>query len=303
MASKQHPLTGICLAIFILLGSQISAISPALPANPGEIAQSFGLVQCTNIVDPSNGDTNVPVTTTISWDPALGDPTSYLLFVGTTPGGSDIVNQDVGNVTTFDPPGNLPAGTVIYVTVIGYNANGPATGCSSESFTTQGPTVPNCTALTSPANGATGVLPSTSLTWTAATGSPTGYRLNLGTTPGGTEVLSNFDVGNVTTFDPSGDLPPNSTIYVRVVPYNAAGNATGCSEQSFTTTSCTPGVVVTGGTVPPGTYRSLGDLIATTTTVASATNVTFISNTGISLGSDFTVELGAVFEAKIEGCQ
>ncbi|MEO8516024.1 MAG: T9SS type A sorting domain-containing protein [Flavobacterium sp.] len=93
---------------------------------------------------------------------------------------------------------------------------------------------PFCTALSSPINGAVDVS-STVVAWPVAAGGPTGYKLNVGTTPGGTNVLNAFDVGNVLTHD-LGILNSSTTYYVTVIPYNAIGNATGtCTESSFTT--------------------------------------------------------------------
>src|SRR5690606_26208643 len=65
----------------------------------------------------------------------------------------------------------------------------------------------------------------------------TGYRISIGTTPGGTELVNNQDLGNATSFTPSVELPEGSTVYVRMTPYNDAGDATNCSEESFTTTT------------------------------------------------------------------
>lgn len=97
---------------------------------------------------------------------------------------------------------------------------------------------PACTALTTPANGAVNVSNST-ISWAGAAGIPTGYRLNVGTSPGGTQVLNMFDAGNVTSYN-LGTLLAGTTYYVTVIPYNANGNATGpCTESSFTTCGAT----------------------------------------------------------------
>lgn len=290
---------------WLFIGPSLSA-GPAFTSQPiqPEAIATFGFVQCTNIVDPFNGQTNVPVTASISWDVAVGNPDAYLLTIGTSPGGSEIFDGDVGNVTTFDPPGDLPANTTIYVTVIGYNANGPATGCDEESFTTEAAgSAPGCTGLTNPPDGATGVATTASLTWDAAAGSPTGYRLDVGISPGGSEILDNFDAGNVTTLDPPGVFPNNVLIYVHITPYNAIGDAAGCPEESFTTEFCTPNLLVVSNPVPSGTYWSIGDLVSNNSTVADGSVVVFKSDTGVLLEQDFTVELGADFEAKIEGCE
>lgn len=96
-------------------------------------------------------------------------------------------------------------------------------------------TPPSCTTFTAPTNGATGINNDGILSWTAAAGSPTGYKIKVGTTTGGTDVVNNVDVGNVLTYNIPGNLMPNTMYYATVTPYNANGNATGCSEISFTT--------------------------------------------------------------------
>jgi hypothetical protein len=92
---------------------------------------------------------------------------------------------------------------------------------------------PACVALSAPTNGEINVLGST-ITWPVASGGATGYKLKVGTTSGGTNVLNMFDVGNVTSYD-LGTLLPGTTYYVTVVPYNVIGDATACTESSFTT--------------------------------------------------------------------
>lgn len=94
---------------------------------------------------------------------------------------------------------------------------------------------PNCdAALTSPLDGATNTAVTGLLTWSGATGDPTGYNLKVGTTPSGSDVLATTDVGNVTSYN-VGSLLFSTTYYVSIVPYSTNGTATGCTENSFTT--------------------------------------------------------------------
>ncbi|WP_312903247.1 T9SS type A sorting domain-containing protein, partial [Chryseobacterium taichungense] len=51
----------------------------------------------------------------------------------------------------------------------------------------------------------------------------------------GNDIVNNVDVGNVLTYNIAGNLNTATTYYTTVTPYNAIGNATGCSEISFTT--------------------------------------------------------------------
>lgn len=73
----------------------------------------------------------------------------------------------------------------------------------------------------------------TALSWDATSGAD-GYYLTVGTAPGGTDVLNNVNIGLVTTYSLATQIA-GTLYYWKVVPFNAAGSATGCSEQSYTT--------------------------------------------------------------------
>ena len=65
---------------------------------------------CPNLISPVDGQTNVPVEASISWDPVVG-VTGYIISLGTSPGGNDLVNeQQVGNDTFFAPQRNAGNG-------------------------------------------------------------------------------------------------------------------------------------------------------------------------------------------------
>ncbi|MCB9331219.1 MAG: hypothetical protein H6574_09075 [Lewinellaceae bacterium] len=74
--------------------------------------------------------------------------------------------------------------------------------------------IPECSALSTPAPGTSGNSINTGLAWAAAAGCPAGYRLSLGTSPGGTDILDNLDVGNSTGYQPAQPFPSDDTIYV-----------------------------------------------------------------------------------------
>ena len=193
--------------------------------------------ECTQLVAPLNGATDVPVNTNITWETVLF-AREYKLFVGTSPGATDILNNEiVVNDTSFEFAADFNPGETIYVTIIPSNENGDAVGpCTEESFTVTNnpPTVPDCTNLTLPLNNATDVSFDTDLNWTIVSNAD-GYRINVGTTSGGTDLVNNEDVGNVTEYDFSADLPEDTLIYVTITPYNDVGPAIGCTEESFRT--------------------------------------------------------------------
>ncbi len=72
----------------------------------------------------------------------------------------------------------------------------------------------------------------TSFAWDATVGAD-GYRITMGTTAGGNDILNNVDLGNVTTYSYVGNF--NTTYYYTITPYNVVGNAVSCPEQSFST--------------------------------------------------------------------
>jgi hypothetical protein len=130
--------------------------------------------------------------------------------VGTTSGGTDVLNNlNVGNVSTYTLPTELTYNTKYYYTVNSYNATISSTGCTERTFTT----LSICPAQSAPAASAINVPLTPTFTWTASSSSAvTGYKLRIGTTPGGNDVLNNFDVGNVTTY-----TLPTSLITVRYI--------------------------------------------------------------------------------------
>lgn len=256
------------------------------------------LPDCSQLINPANGSQNVSPTTIIQWENLSGAP-DYLLSIGLTPGGSEILDNYLVSGASYQHSVPFPSLSQIFIRIIPVNAYGQATGCVEESFTTGAQ--PDCTMLTDPVNAATSVPVTTALTWAAST-TATGYKLSIGTTPGGTDILNNVDVGNVTTYDPTGNLPYNVIIYVKITPYNAIGDADSCAEESFTTGSCIPNLLVVSNPVPAGAYHSLGDLISHSSTVANGTAVIFTSDTGILLDYNFTVESGATFHAYIQAC-
>src|SRR5690606_18799487 len=150
-------------------------------------------------------------------------------YIGTTPGGIDVADGIEVAGTTFTPEGGFEENTTYYVRVIPYNAAGEASGCAEISFTTETLlTAPECTAITAPADGAADMPLDAAIAWTAADGAE-GYRVYIGTAPGGIDVADGVEVSG-TTFTPEGGFEENTRYYLRVIPYNAAGQASGCTE-------------------------------------------------------------------------
>lgn len=98
--------------------------------------------------------------------------------------------------------------------------------------------IPTCTALTSPANGSTDASVRPKLTWASSPTAESGYKLSLGTTSGGTDVINNLIISSASTsydFPASPILAANTLYYAKVTAFNSIGDATGCTETTCTT--------------------------------------------------------------------
>ncbi|GGG43015.1 T9SS type A sorting domain-containing protein [Bizionia arctica] len=93
---------------------------------------------CTILSAPLDGATDVAIIGNLTWASATGGATEYNLEVGTSSGASDVFSGAVGNVTTYNV-GTLAYSSTYFVTITPSNANGPATGCTEESFMTIAP--------------------------------------------------------------------------------------------------------------------------------------------------------------------
>ncbi|MBC7884996.1 MAG: T9SS type A sorting domain-containing protein, partial [Saprospiraceae bacterium] len=94
--------------------------------------------------------------------------------------------------------------------------------------------VPSCTEVTSPLSGSN-ISSNQTIVW-AAVSNAIGYKLTVGTTQSGTQIINNLDVGNVTTYQLNN--LPLGPIFIKVVPYNDFGNAINCNTLEFFVQDC-----------------------------------------------------------------
>ncbi|MFS4494325.1 BspA family leucine-rich repeat surface protein [Maribacter sp. 2308TA10-17] len=188
---------------------------------------------CTNLVDLLNSRNDIPIATDISWNPSF-DADGYRISVGTSPNGTDIVNdEDVASLTSYTLSDDLPSETLIYVTITPYNSSGDAAGCTSGSFETE-VVIPECSTISSPFNGETEVDLESTIIWDEIEKTD-GYRISIGTTSGGTDIVNDLELGTSTSYNHNEEYPFGREIFVTVIAYNTAGDAVQCEEQSFTT--------------------------------------------------------------------
>lgn len=193
------------------------------------------LPACVAMTLPTPNSNTADVNTNIVWGSSPG-ATGYRITIGTTPTNGSIANNvDVGPATFYDIPVTLAYTTLYYVKITPYNNLGDATSCTTYQFTTETNTTPLCTSITVPLPGASGVGVDVVIQWTHSVGNQTGYKISIGTTPGGTDIANNVNVGNVTTYDHPTSFPYATTLHVRITPYNGNGDVSNCATQSFTT--------------------------------------------------------------------
>jgi len=193
--------------------------------------------ECPDLLAPTNGATNVAVDTTISWQPVAG-VTGYIISIGTTPGGIDIIEeQQVGSGTSFTPPVGLPDSATLYVTITLFFFDQDNIVCESQLFATEDIVVPpDCISATEPADGETDVAIATNINWDYVRGA-TGYRISIGTASGLADIVNNLDVGNTLTYNPINVFAYDTEIFVDIIPYNENGLAINCNDFSFVTAS------------------------------------------------------------------
>lgn len=94
-------------------------------------------------------------------------------------------------------------------------------------------TPPNPAEIVSPANGAVNIALTANLIWLSGGGTPTGYKVFLGTDNPPTNIV-NGALQTATTFDPVADFTYSSVYYWKIVPTNDFGDAADCPVWSFT---------------------------------------------------------------------
>ncbi|TLX27302.1 T9SS type A sorting domain-containing protein [Chryseobacterium indologenes] len=158
---------------------------------------------------------------------------------------------------------------------------------------------PACTTISAPVTGATGTSVRQQITWAATAGSE-GYKVKIGTTPGGSNIYTGTTINTFHTPASTETFPQNTTLYATVTPTNSLGDATGCTEISFTTGAnpfapyCSP--LLARSSVFPISNVVLSDMTnaSSTTSNTGSGHENFISKIAtVARGSSYPLTLTA----------
>ena len=177
---------------------------------------------------PSNGATGISTTPTLSWTSSGAN--SYDIYFGTASNPPLVVS---GTTNASYSPSVLSYGTTYYWKIVAKNNCGGSAAGAVWSFTTVCATL-GTPSSPSPANGATGISTSPSLSWTGANASS--YQVYFGTASNPPLVTTTTSA----TYSPA-PLSNNTTYYWKIVARNNCGDSASGAVWSFTTACGTPG--------------------------------------------------------------
>ncbi|MDP2386038.1 MAG: zinc-dependent metalloprotease family protein [Bacteroidota bacterium] len=154
-----------------------------------------------------------------------------------------------GTTVSFNPTTAVTNGTPVQMSINGLTGamagtytvtiTGTSTSVTKTStvvVNVQNPS-PAVATLATPANGATGINTTATLTWNAVSGAGMLYDVDVASDAGFTTIVSSTVGTNLTSFSATG-LAAATTYYWRVKAYTSCGTGSFSSTNSFTTSSC-----------------------------------------------------------------
>ncbi|MEJ8800545.1 LamG-like jellyroll fold domain-containing protein [Pontibacter sp. H249] len=188
---------------------------------------------------PANQSSEISTTPILMWAATQG-ATNYQVQVSTSSNFTSTVYNQSGITSTSASVSGLVAGTTYYWRVRAINGSAQSDWSNVWSFTTAAPVMATAPELASPANQATGVSASPTLTWSAAQGA-TSYQAQVSTNSSFTSTVYNQSSITSTSVAVTG-LAAGTTYYWRVRGINATSQSNWSTIWSFTTTASTPPV-------------------------------------------------------------
>lgn len=187
-----------------------------------------------SLTSPADGATGVALNPTLSWG-SVSFAATYRIQVATDIGFSSLVFDQTQTATSAAP--SLSAATTYYWRVRAENATGNSAYSTTRSFTTSPPPAPVAPVLSSPANGATGVSITPTMSW-AASSTAASYRIQIATDAGFGAVV--YDVTGLTGLSTVPTLLNSTGYFWHVSASNAGGTSAYSATRTFTTIAAVP---------------------------------------------------------------
>jgi subtilisin family serine protease len=183
---------------------------------------------------PANLSTNIAIAPTLSWA-AVTTAVSYNLEYSTSSTFASNVTSIPGINTTSRAISGLANNTTYYWRVSATNASGTSAWSAVRSFTTVAPlAIPVAPTLSSPANLATNVTRTPTMSWNAVTGAAT-YEIQISTTNTFSAVTFGRTGLTARSIRVSPQLGSRTAYFWRVRAVNTAGTGPWSDVRSFTT--------------------------------------------------------------------
>ena len=227
------PNTQLFIDIYLFSLTQGTILCTSYSFTTGPITEDPG---CIALTRPMNGDINVNIGTSLIWSCEPG-ATGYTLSVGRTSGDYDIISnlELPADQLSYTFDNDLPENQDIFVRIVPTNGNAD---CAEQFFTTgEIAVLPECPVMQSPEPGANNIGLNPILTWTDVfnlngdvSDRTQGYKVFMGTSPDQNDVLNGDTFySNSTPF--LTPLIPNTIYYIRIIPFNEAGENFNCTRQ------------------------------------------------------------------------
>jgi hypothetical protein len=211
----------VFLSAFVLIASAASAQTPGPPSN-------------------LTGSLNADNTISLQWAAPTtgGAPTGYLVQIGTATGGSDVLNEQIGNVLSYQSTITVPDGATYFIRVRALNSSG-ISNPSNELTVTR-----TCVSPTDAPSSLTWRASATAvqITWVPVS-DVADYRIEIGSAPGLSDVIVVTGVGNTRTFV-SIPLPAAGTYYARVRATRACGAGPASAELTIIAAATPPSTAI-----------------------------------------------------------
>lgn len=147
---------------------------------------------------------------------------------------------------------------------------------------------PSCPFVIYPVNNPQTIPLSPNFKWFAVSG-VSSYKISLGTSPGGTDVI-NQQVVMGENFTPSTPLSPSTNYYLKIASVSGGTESSGCAEITFKTVPPVPANDACSGAFPVSVFPyayTQDDAISTTNNAGNISVCTSAGDTGMNDGTWF----------------